>query len=167
VHPRLQPQHNASPGAGQDVRSTFIREVEAVDLAWSLKKTVTRAHAAGITDANQVCDRIEAEARAKPGWARQDGDPQRAEKWERVVAAMDGDPVGFRQWVERRLQWLSLSPADQQQRLDAGRRPVTPKQLKLIGELGGDVTIDDRWNASRAIDRLLREREDRRGEGAA
>lgn len=167
MSPHPQTQHSAAQGAGQDVRPTFIREVEAVDLGWSLKKMVTRAHAAGITDANQVCDRIETEATAKPGWARQDGDPQRAEKWERVVQAMAEDPIGFRQYVERRFQWLSLSPADQQQRLDAGRRPVTEKQLGLLRELGGDVTIDDRWRASREIDRLLRDRDSRRGEGEA
>jgi hypothetical protein len=162
MSPHPQPQHSASTAG-----PTFVRECQDVDLLWSLKKLITRAHAAGITDANKACDRVEAEATAKPGWARSDGDPQRAEKWERVVQAMAEDPIGFRHYVARRLEWLSLSPADQQQRLDAGRKPVTEKQLVLIRELAGDGTIDDRWRASREIDRLLREHEARRGEGAA
>jgi hypothetical protein len=162
MSPHPQRQSSGSPAG-----PTFIRECQDVDLLWSVKKLITRAHAAGVTDANRACDRVEAEAITKPAWARQDGDPQRAAKWERVIQAMAEDPIGFRQYFERRLQWLSLSPAGQQQRLDAGRRPVTEKQLGLIRELGGDATIDDRWRASREIDRLLRGRASLRGEGAA
>jgi hypothetical protein len=157
-----QSQHNASTAG-----PTFVRECQDVDLLWSVKNLITRTHAAGITDANKACDRVEAEATAKPGWARQDGDSQRAAKWARVVQAMAEDPIGFRQYVERRLQWLSLSPGEQHKCLEAGRKPATDRQLKLIRELGGDLTIDDRWRASREIDRLLRERDSLRGEGAA
>jgi hypothetical protein len=49
----------------------------------------------------------------------------------------------------------------------ANRKSPTGKQLKFLAELGGDLTIDDRWRASREIDRLLRERDSLRGEGAA
>ncbi len=162
MSPHPQSQHSASTAG-----PTFVRECQDVDLLWSLKKLITRAHAAGITDANKACDRVEAEATSKPGWARQDGDPQRAAKWERIITAMAEDPIGFRHYVARRLEWLSLSPTDQQQRLDAGRKPPTDKQLGLIRELGGDVTIDDRWRASREIDKLLRVRDGLRAEGAA
>jgi hypothetical protein len=155
-----QTQHSAPAAA-------FIRELEAADLAWSLKKLVGRAFEGGVTEVGALCAHVEEQAAAKPRWATQDGDDARPEKWERVVRAIRLDRVGFRAYVARRVEWLGLSPAEQQLRLDAGRKSPTEKQRALIRELGGDTSIDDRWKASRAIDKLLRERDGLRGAGAA
>jgi hypothetical protein len=82
----------------------------------------------------------------------------RVEKWGRVSRAISVDPVGFRAYIGRRLEWLALSPEQQLERLAANRKPPSPAQIRLLSRLGGDVHIEDAWEASRAIDQLIRER---------
>jgi hypothetical protein len=153
-----QPQSSGSPGAARAV-STFIRELEAVDLFWSVKKSIARAWQAGITDIEQVCADVEEQAASKVRWAQQDGDALRVENWTRVSRVMKLDHSGFAAYVARRLEWLALSSEQQQERLAANRRPATDKQLRFLRELGADVSdVDESWQASRLIDKLLRER---------
>jgi hypothetical protein len=152
VHQPQPPQHSAPPP------SHFVREATATDLLWSIKKSVGRSWQARITDVETVCVQVEEHARSRVHWAEQDGDPMRLEKWSRVVRAIDSDPAGFAAYITRRLEWLALSPELQQGRLAANRRPPSTAQIRLLSRLGGDVHIEDAWQASRAIDKLLRER---------
>jgi hypothetical protein len=149
--PRL-PQHSAAPPP-----STFVREATATDLLWSVKKSIGRAWTAGTTDVETVTVVVEEHARSRLHWATEDGDTVHVEKWGRVSWAMGQDPGGFAAYVTRRLEWLGLSPEQQQERLAANRRPPSTAQIRLLSRLGGDVHIEDAWEASRAIDKLLKE----------
>jgi hypothetical protein len=104
----------------------------------------------------------------KQVWAQQDDDEQRAAAWERVGRLLIEEREGFRAYVARRIEWLGLSPEQQQQRVDAGRKPVTASQLRLLRQLNADAdAATDSWQASKLISRLLRERDGRRGGDAA
>jgi hypothetical protein len=127
---------------------------------WSIKRAVARSWRAGITDPPTAGLHVEEHAASKVRWAREDGDPERAARWERLSLAMTSDPAGFAAYVAKRLEWLGLNPEQQQQRLAANRRPPSTAQLTLLSRLGGDVEgVEDSWQASRAIDKLLRERD--------
>jgi hypothetical protein len=149
---QTQPQYNSPP-------SHFIVEASTVDLLWSIKKAIARSWRAGISDVDTVVGHVKEHAASKVRWAREDGDPERAAKWERLSLAMDDDRIGLAAYVAKRLEWLGLSPTEQQERLAANRRPPSTAQLLLLSRLGGDVHILDAWEASRAIDRLIRERD--------
>lgn len=153
MHQPQPPQHSAAAPP-----STFVREATTTDLLWSIKKAVARSWQAGITDVDTVCVHVEEHARSRLHWATEDGDAMRVEKWGRVSRAIGRDPVGFAAYVTRRLEWLALSPEQQQERLAANRKPPSTAQIRLLSRLGGDVHIEDAWQASRAIDKLLRER---------
>jgi hypothetical protein len=153
MHQPQPPQHSAAAPP-----STFVREATTTDLLWSIKKAVARSWQAGITDVDTVLLHVEEHAASKVRWAREDGDPERAAKWERLSLAMTSDPAGFTAYIGKRLEWLALSPEQQQERLAANRRPPSTAQIRLLSRLGGDVHLADAWEASRAIDKLIRER---------
>lgn len=155
MQPPRPPQHSAAPPP-----SHFVREATNTDLLWSIKKAVSRSWRAGITDVDTVCVQVEEHARSRLHWATEDGDAMRVEKWGRVSRAISADPAGYGAYIAKRLEWLGLSPVEQQQRVAANRRPPTTPQLTLLSRLGGDVEgVEDSWQASRAIDELLRERD--------
>lgn len=139
--------------------ATFARQLEELDLAWSLKKLVAKAAESGVTEPERAADHVREQVARKRDIAFTDNDNTRGLAWARLVVMIDADREGFDAFVRRRLDWLALSGEEQQRLLDANRKPATPKQLKFLAELGGDASaVMDSWSASRAIDRLLRAR---------
>jgi hypothetical protein len=148
------PQHSAPP-EGQ----RFFRELVRADLDWAVKKAIDRAVRAGFDDVEQLCDRVAELAAERVTWAEKDGDADRLRKWRYVSKVMAEDRPGYVAYVTRRAEWLFLSGESQQELLEASRKPPTAAQIRFICRLGGDVHVEDRWEATRLIDRLLRERD--------
>jgi hypothetical protein len=149
-----QPQHSAPPDGLR-----FFRELVRADLDWAVKRGIDRAVRAGFDDVEQLCDRVAELAAEKIRWAEKDGDADRLRKWQYVSKVMAEDRPGFVVYVAHRLEWLTLSGEAQQELLEASRKPPTAAQIRFISRLGGDVHVEDRWEATRLIDRLLRERD--------
>jgi hypothetical protein len=154
VHPQPRTQHSASPAG-----LTFFRELVRADLDWAVKKAIDRAVRAGFDDVEQLCDRVAELAAERVTWAEKDGDDERLRKWRYVAKVMGEDRRGYVEYVARRAEWLCLSGEAQQELLEASRKPPTAAQIRYISRLGGDVHVEDRWEATRLIDRLLRERD--------